>query len=149
MELPNKNNRSALKGRLPACAELAVPYVPFQSDNAVTYEAKKGLIRGTLFPDLDLPFMGMINEHEKDQTPLQELQALSFAIDELGLYLDTHASDEEALELYRKYVQLYHQGVLQYEKIFGPLSKMQAGMYGNYDWLKSPWPWEFDANKEV
>ncbi len=128
---------------------LAVPYVPFQSDCATTYAAKKALVRGTLFPDLDLPFMGMINEHEKDDVPLHELQALSFAIDELGLYLDTHEHDEEALELYRKYVQLYHQGVLQYEKLYGPLTKMQAGMFGSYDWLKSPWPWEYDANKEV
>lgn len=137
------------QGKLPSCAPLAVPYVPFQSDCATTYEAKKGLVRGTLFPDLDLPFMGMVNEHEKDDTPLHELQALCFAINELGLYLDTHKNDEEALELYRKYVQLHHQGVLQYEKLYGPLTKTQAGMYGKYDWLKSPWPWEFDANKEA
>ncbi len=149
MEHPSKITHASRKGTLPSCAALAVPYVPFQPDCTPKYEAKKGLVRGTLFPDLDLPFMGMINEQTKEGTPLNELQALSFAIDELGLYLDTHGHDCDALDLYRKYVQLYHQGMLQYEKLYGPLTKMQAGMNGNYDWLKSPWPWEFDANKEV
>lgn len=137
------------QGRLPQCAPLAVPYVPCQSDCAETYEAKKGLVRGTLFPDLDLPFLGMINEHEKSDTPSHELQALCFAINELSLYLDTHKEDSEALELFRKYVQLYHQGVLQYEKLCGPLTAKQAGISGKYDWLMSPWPWEYDANKEA
>ncbi len=49
-----------------------------------------GLIRGTLFPGLDLPFMGMVNNTEKSDTPMHELQALAFAIQELALYLDTH-----------------------------------------------------------
>lgn len=136
-------------GMLPSCAPLAVPYVPKQEDCPDTYEAKKGLVRGTLFPGLDLPFMGMVNEHEKTDTPLHELQALSFAINELGLYLDTHKDDQEALELFRQYVQLYHQGEMQYEKLCGPLTMKQAGISGKYDWLMSPMPWEYEANKEA
>lgn len=136
-------------GMLTSCAPLAVPYVPYQEECPETYEAKKGLVRGTLFPGLDLPFLGMVNEREKSDTPMHELQALSFAINELGLYLDTHKDDQEALELFRQYIQLYHQGVMQYEKLCGPLTMKQAGMSGKYDWLTSPWPWEYDANKEA
>ena len=51
-------------GTLPARAPLANPYVPFQDENPMQYEAKKGLIRGTLFPGLDLPFLGMVNTQE-------------------------------------------------------------------------------------
>lgn len=137
------------QGMLPTCAPLAYPYVPVQSECAETYTAKKGLVRGTLFPGLELPFMGMVNTEEKCDTPMHELQALSFAINELGLYLDTHKDDTEALELFRKYVQLYHQGMMQYEKLYGPLSMKQAGISGKYDWLNEPWPWEFEANTEV
>ena len=60
-----RNERSGANGRLPACAPLANPYVPFQNENPPKYEARKALIRGTLFPGLDLPFHGMVNEHEK------------------------------------------------------------------------------------
>ena len=75
-------------GRLPASAPLANPYVPFQSEQAPRYEARKGLIRGTLFPGLDLPFLDMVNQKEKPVTPLSELQVLGFAIQELALYLE-------------------------------------------------------------
>ena len=66
-------------------APLANAYVPFQSENPPKYEARKALIRGTLFPGLDLPFMGMVNQKEKNVTPLTELQTLNFAIQELAL----------------------------------------------------------------
>ena len=53
------------EGRLPAMAPLANPYVPFQLENSPKYEARKGMVRGTLFPGLDLPFMGKVNTEEK------------------------------------------------------------------------------------
>ena len=52
------------QGNLPACAPLANPYVPFQQNNPQTYPAKKGVVRGTLFSGLDLPFVGRINVFE-------------------------------------------------------------------------------------
>ncbi len=109
------------KGILPACAPLANPFVPFQQNNPERYEAPKGLVRGTLFPGLDLPFMGMVNNQEKEATPLEELQALSFAVVELGEYLDTHADDTEALQLFRSYAELYQKGVTEYQRQYGPL----------------------------
>ena len=136
------------EGRLPAMAPLANPYVPFQMENPPKYEARKGIIRGTLFPGLDLPFMGMVNQKELPVTPKTELQALGFAINELALYLDTHRDDEEALELYRQYQDLYHKGMIVYNKEHGPLNHSAPGQ-GNYRWLDDPWPWEYAANKEV
>lgn len=62
-----------MQGYLPSMAPLANPYVPFQGDNPPTYEARKAIIRGTLFPGLDLPFMGMINQKELPATPQAEL----------------------------------------------------------------------------
>lgn len=134
-------------GRLPPMAPLANPYVPFQEENPPKYEARKGLVRGTLFPGLDLPFMNMVNTNEKPITPLIELQTLAFAINELALYLDTHRDDKEALELYRTYQKLYHDGATMYTKEYGPLNHKTPGE-GLYRWLDDPWPWEYSANKE-
>ena len=136
-----------MDGRLPAMAPLANPYVPFQLENSPKYEARKGLIRGTLFPGLDLPFMGMVNKKELPATPLAELQTLAFAIQELALYLDTHRNDEEALELYRKYQEMYFRGKQEYAKRCGALTHGMP-LDGNYTWLDDPWPWEYAANKE-
>lgn len=139
---------SGTEGRLPAMAPLANPYVPFQLENPPKYEAQKGLVRGTLFPGLDLPFMGMINKNNLPVTPSTELQALAFAIQELALYLDTHRNDQEALELYRQYQDLFHQGSQEYARRYGPLNHSSPSQASDYAWLNDPWPWEYAANQE-
>ena len=141
-------DRRGYDGRLPAIAPLANPYVPFQLEDAPKYEARKGLVRGTLFPGLDLPFMGMVNKNELPVTPLTELQTMAFAIQELALYLDTHRDDKEALELYRTFQKMYAQGRETYEKECGPLNHMSCAE-GEYKWLDEPWPWEYAKNREV
>lgn len=136
------------EGELPCCAPLANPYVPFQRENPEKYTPEKGLIRGTLFPGLDLPYLGKVNTVEKGSTGLAELQALAFALNELGLYLDTHKSDKEAVELFQAYADLYHKGFMAYQKEHGPIFQLSAVQDGAYQWTQDPWPWEFTENEE-
>ena len=144
-----KRDASTYEGRLPAIAPLANPYVPFQMENPPQYEAKKGLVRGTLFPGLDLPFLGMVNQNELPATTLAELQSLGFAIQELALYLDTHRDDKEALELYQSYQEVYHKCAKEYAQNISPLNHCTPAKGEKYQWLDDPWPWEYAANKEV
>ena len=143
----NISENQGYNGRLPAVAPLANPYVPFQLEDPPKYEPRKAFVRGTLFPGLDLPFMGLINKNEKDITPLTELQTLAFVIQELALYLDTHRDDAEAFEMYRQYQQLYNKGRETYEQMCGPLTHMSLAENG-YRWLNDPWPWEYAGNRE-
>ena len=144
----NKSEQIGADGRLPAMAPLANPYVPFQIEGAPKYEARIGVVRGTLFPGLELPFMGMVNKNELPMNPLTELQTMAFAIQELALYLDTHKTDNEALELYRSYQRMYRDGCDAYEKMCGPLNHLSTAE-GPYRWLDEPWPWEYAKNREV
>ena len=146
--MPQRKEAQGMQGRLPAMAPLANPYVPFQLENPPVYEAPQGIIRGTLFPGLDLPFMGMINQKDLPSTPLAELQTMAFAIQELALYLDTHSNDMEALEMYRAYQKVYAEGKKKYEKEYGPLNHLSESG-GKYRWLDDPWPWEYCAHREV
>ena len=143
-----KSDINGNEGRLPSMAPLANPYVPFQLVDAPKYEARKGLVRGTLFPGLDLPFMGMVNKNELPITPLTELQTMAFAIQELALYLDTHRDDKDAFELYCMYQKLYDDGRRKYEELCGPLNHKSIST-GSYRWLDDPWPWEYSKNREV
>ena len=144
----SKNEQNGAEGRLQAFAPLANPYVPFQIENPPKYEPRMGIIKGTLFPGLELPFMGMVNKNELDVTPLTELQTMAFAIQELSLYLDTHRDDMEALDLYRKYQKMYQDGRDTYENMCGPLNHMSPSD-GPYRWINDPWPWEYAKNREV
>ena len=135
-------------GRLPASAPLANPYVPFQIEDPPKYEPKTAIIRGTLFPGLDLPFMNMVNNKELPMTPLAELQTMGFVLHELALYLDTHRDDKEAFEVFRSFQRMYAKGREKYEKECGPLTHVSE-MENRYAWLDDPWPWEYAANREV
>ncbi len=148
MHYRKKNTNQPGMGTLPAKAPLANPYVPFQSQCPPKYEARTGLVRGTLYPGLDLPFMGMVNKKPRPVTPKTELQALGFALQELALYLDTHPCDEEALEQYRAYQKMYHEGMMKYGEDCRPLTHNQPVDDKEYTWLRDPWPWEYAANKE-
>ena len=145
----NQRTRRGMEGNLPAIAPLANPYVPFQLDNPPKYEARMGIIRGTMYPGLDLPFMGMVNKNELPITPKTELQVLSFAIQELALYLDTHRDDTEAFELYQSYQEVYNKCMNEYAKNGKPLNHRTPTNSQKYQWLDDPWPWEYAANKEV
>jgi len=142
-----RSQENGMEGHLPAMAPLANPYVPFQLENPPVYEARKGIVRGTLFPGLDLPFMGMINQKDMPVTPLAELQTMAFAVQELALYLDTHRDDAEALEMYRTYQKMLAEGKKKYERECGPLNHMSVSGE-KYRWLDDPWPWEYCANRE-
>ena len=145
----NQRPRRGSDGYLPSTAPLANPYVPFQLENPPKYDARMGIVRGTIYPGLDLPFMGMVNKSELPVTAKTELQALAFAIQELSLYLDTHRDDKEALELYQSYQESYHKFMVEYTQNCCPLNHRGPTNGQNYQWLDDPWPWEYAANKEV
>ena len=135
-------------GFLAPCAPLANPFVPFQRVGAQQYEPPKALVRGTLYPGLDLPFMGKVNQNPLPDTPMHNLQQLGFMIQELVLYLDTHPEDKEAAELLQECFQQYHKSVGEYTKTHGPLFSATGAANGEYQWLQNPWPWEYQDHKE-
>ena len=100
------------EGSLPgACASMVFPYVAMQGENPQRYNQKDALAVWTLFPGLHLPFFKETQKRMQcNNTALCELMALEFAINELGLYLDTHRNDKEALQLYTNYVTLAKEG---------------------------------------
>ena len=150
MEKPDMNQSAcgADQGSLPGgCASLAFPFVPMQEPNPVRFSRMEALQTGTLFPGLDLPFKAAIQaKTQMANTALGELMALDFAIDELGLYLVTHAEDQEVLQLYWTYLNLAKEGREKYIKMYGPLMQTDPTPDQGYAWLKDPRPWEEGGN---
>ncbi|MEG1857135.1 MAG: spore coat protein CotJB [Pseudoflavonifractor sp.] len=140
--LMNPNACGDANGTLPACAPLAVPYVPFQETGAARYPQGDALNNGTLFPGLNLPFRSKVEPRGVAAGHLAELQSLEFVLLELGLYLDTHPADAEAFEVYKQYATLEKEARGRYETIHGPL--MQGATVNQTSWSawqKDPWPW--------
>lgn len=138
---------STMEGTLPGkCGNMVFPYIAMQGENPKRYDQKEALENGTLFPGLNLPFhRDLKTRFPAVNQALSELMALDFAIDELGLYLTTHADDQDALNLYWSYIKLANEGRKKYEEVYGPLLQTTITP-GGYKWLNDPWPWEKGGN---
>ncbi len=143
----NTSNTQYRNGSLPGYAPLAAAYIPMQTSVMPAYESGDALARGTLFPGLDLPFMGLVNS-ELPSSPMTELMAIDFVVDELELYLDTHSEDEEAFALYQTMLSLRQEARERYVELCGPITQCDMLGMDSYAWLNGPWPWEYRPRKE-
>lgn len=67
---------------------------------------------------------------------------VSFAIDDVKLYLDTHPCDKDALEYYENYRQLRNEAMKEYRDCYGPISSYDVNAENVWTWVTEPWPWE-------
>ena len=117
-----------------------------QQDAKPAYDKENALVKGTLFPGLDLPFMDYTAVGTLEDTPLYELMALDFVTQELALYLDTHADDKEAFDMWKCFRELAEEGRRRYAQKYGPVTRAQTAMFDGWVWPDGPWPWEFLGN---
>lgn len=78
---------------------------------------------------------------------LRQLQAANFAAYDMLLYLDTHAKDKKAFEIFKSLVEKTNRLKCEYEKDFGPLTAFNSAYKDTFDWLDNPWPWDKEGNE--
>ena len=110
-------------------------------------EPKVALDRGNLFNNLYDPYRNYKYRELKPSTKREELLLNilmhNFALTELNLYLDVNPRDTSMINLYNRYLTNKKRLVDEYEKNFGPLTLDGLNMGDNdWNWSKSPWPWE-------
>ena len=111
------------------------------------YDPYNGFIRGNMFPEL-------YNSYKLNKpleiTPMNEqaelltyVDALTFAMIDLNLYLDVYPNDRGALELFNQYRMQADEYTKKYESKYGPL-ELTSNSLNTFPWAwdNSPWPWE-------
>lgn len=75
---------------------------------------------------------------------LKRIDQISFAVDDLLLYLDTHPRDEKALIYCRELVQERKKLLQEYAQIYGPLTIdcTDSTSENSWKWMEQPFPWE-------
>ena len=76
---------------------------------------------------------------------LDEIRALSFALVECNLYLDSYPENAEALAYFRRVRDELAEKTAAYEATYGPLTVMGAKATEGWDWVTTPWPWESEG----
>ena len=132
---------------------LAMASVPVQKWGEL-YDDGDALMTGTVFRDLNLPFYaaeelsfpGKNQEKTERERLLDRIGQVSFVLDDLTLYLDTHEDDRNAWNLYREKSEEKGGLMRQFAKQFYPLSRGCVTGYeresGEFCWQMGPAPWE-------
>jgi len=142
------------------CTEqLAMASVPKQ-EWCEPYDLQTALEEGTIFPSLNLTFhkapsgkchcktsCGSCDETQKSREEmLSTLAAVSFAINDLTLYLDTHPNCQKGLALFYQLLEQRLDLLSEFAGDHYPLT--QTSMISGdcdqtkYGWAEGPMPWE-------
>lgn len=75
---------------------------------------------------------------------MQYINQVSFAVDDILLYLDTHPNDQDALSFYHENVAKRIAALNYYAVQYGPLTVDTAhdNASCSWEWVEQPWPWE-------
>ncbi len=76
---------------------------------------------------------------------MREIDRISFSMDELRLFLDTHPTCREALSAFAELRKRREKLLRSYEDSYGPMEAYCAGGKERWNWPAQPWPWEKEA----
>jgi spore coat protein JB len=83
---------------------------------------------------------GVIGMNEREKL-LEQVMAYDFCMIDLGLFLNTHPADTNALKDYRTCYEQSEKVRKLYEEKYGPLSLRHMPNQHCWQWIDSPWPW--------
>lgn len=88
-------------------------------------------------------------EQQKREDRMLQVMEVSFMLDDIRLYMDTHPQDEQGLKFLKQTVQKRKELLKEFAKQYYPLTvDCMADLYENnpdsdcYCWEKGPMPWE-------
>ena len=78
----------------------------------------------------------------REKNDYDRLGAISFALDDLRLYLDTHPDDEDALRLYGDYTEERNKLLAERKDFSGSVNAYEPNLANGWDWNAGPMPWK-------
>ena len=81
-----------------------------------------------------------MNKYDKKKL-LDYINAVSFALVDTTLYLDTHPDDQEAIQHFQQYQEARNRAVKEYSQYFEPLTIDSAEITDTFTWSTAKWPW--------
>ena len=84
------------------------------------------------------------NQNQQRDMLLKKINEVSFAVDDILLFLDTHPDCQEALDFYRQNVAIRKEALSEYARLYGPLTIDTAddSCSRSWEWIQQPFPWE-------
>ncbi len=115
-------------------------------DNPKLVSVDEGFLRGNMFANEYKPYKNYkvkkIVPRTQREELLLEIMELSFAINDLNLYLDLHPEDKHMLKKFNELVEKSCKCEMEYVKNYGSLEVIDNTSDEKFEWIKNPWPWD-------
>lgn len=85
----------------------------------------------------------MTDARRRRKEMLDWINVVSFAVDDVKLFLDSHPENQEALAYFAEMKEQRVRALDEYAKCFGPLTVDTACTPAErWMWIDEPWPWQ-------
>ena len=114
--------------------------------NNTLMEPFEGYIKGNLYNNLydsykDYKPNELIPSNEQAEM-LLNINKLSFALQDIRLYLDINPNDQNMIKLFNDYQQKQENATEEYERKYGPILSDTKSQDNIFSWEEYSWPWE-------
>ena len=75
---------------------------------------------------------------------LQKLRQIDFALYDTVLYLDAYPNCRKALAYYHSLLDMKKKLTAEYQAQYGPITAFGNDSRSEWNWTKTPWPWEMN-----
>lgn len=107
---------------------------------------KKATGRVLFSPSLTNPLQEGDASNEQRRKKLYDIGIADFVLTDMMLYLDTHPSDQKAMEYFNHYARIKTQMEREFAREYYPLRKDLAESNRDWRWGSAPLPWEGGCN---
>ena len=120
---------------------------PVYKDSNKLFDNYNGFIRGNMFPHLYNTYKSNepypIKPSNEQAKILTDIDALTFSLIDMNLYLDVNPEDRNIIKQYNENLGKLKQYIDMYQDKYGILlpNSMALNKYP-WQWINSPFPWE-------
>ena len=112
--------------------------------NTTLQNEEEGFNKGNMFKNLYSKYKNHVYKlkvNTKKDDLLLKIQMYTFALKDLGLYLDVHPEDRDVFNKFIDIKRKLQTVKEKYEKEYTPLC-LESNNDNNYDYINGPWPWD-------
>lgn len=118
----------------------------FNNNQNALFGAYEGYLKGNMYKNLYNQYKSyqpeIIMPKSEQEQELFNLNQIGFAMHDINLYLDINPDNQQMLNMFEQYKNMYNEVFNQYERNYGPICVNNTNNQTPFEWEYKKYPWE-------